>query len=354
MRRLLTLISVLALTFTYRAADAQEVYERENGIYESEAIELSAPLASGSNVQIASTAMLSGRIVLTAEDTDTMKVVYIKAAKATSKSQAIDFIDLISVDIGGRADAPVVKLRAPNPAPWSGTNYSGMVEVEVIVPLDCGIVVDAQVYDISAVGPFRSFEVENSLGRLEVSRVSEKLNVSTANRRVTLEDINGDIQAATTNSSLIARGVTSLQEQARFRNEGGDIRIEGLVGSLNIRNSFGRVTVEGFEARGENSAIRGSSGPIFVEVISMPNGQLSVTNRQEDIELSVPDTLAAYYTLSVGDEGMIEVSNFPFQADLIQRDRLSLQSGESDVDIRGTIKGIGNIYVRGRTGGGNE
>ena len=335
-------------------AGAQEVYERKAGVYESEAIKASQPLKPGSRIQIASTNKLSGEIKLVTDDTDSLRVLYVKVAKAASKSQAIDFIDLISVDIGGRPEAPVVKLRAPNPTPWEGTNYSGSVEVALVVPRDCEIVIDAQVYDVSAVGPFRSVEIPASLGRLEISDVNGKLNVATVNRRVSLENVTGDIEASTTNSSLIARSIVCLKEQARFRNEGGDIRIEGLTGSVNIRNSYGRVTVEGFDIRGENSSIRGASGPIFVEIVGMNDGQLSLSNRQEDIEINVPDTLAAYYTLSVGEEGVIEVSNFPFRADLIQRDRLSLQAGESDADIRGSIKGAGNIYVRGRAGGGDE
>jgi hypothetical protein len=82
----------------------------------------------------------------------------------------------------------------------------------------------------------------------------------------------------------------------------------------------------------------------------MTEGQLVVSNRQEDIEITVPDTLSAFYTLSVDDDGIIEATNFPFTPDLVERNRLNLQSGDGRVDILGSVKGKGNIYIRGRSG----
>jgi hypothetical protein len=158
------------------------------------------------------------------------------------------------------------------------------------------------------------------------------------------------VSAATTNSSLMAENITSVKDQARFRNDGGDIEITGLVGTLDIKNSYGRITVENFESRGRSSYIRGASGPISIELVSMTEGQLVVSNRQEDVEITVPDTLSAFYTLSVDDDGIIEASNFPFTPDLVERNRLNLQSGDGRVDILGSVKGKGNIYVRGRSG----
>jgi hypothetical protein len=82
----------------------------------------------------------------------------------------------------------------------------------------------------------------------------------------------------------------------------------------------------------------------------MDEGQVVVTNRQEDVDISVPDSLSAFFTLSVDEGGVIKASNFSFTPDLVQRSRLSLQSGDGRADIRGSVKGSGNIYVRGRTG----
>lgn len=350
MKSSLWLLTAMILVGLVSVGTTQEVYQRAKGQWMTEEIVAVVPVTANATILIASAIHLSGELTITATEGDSLRVVYAKVAKATNRSQAIDFIDLISVVLEGRPDAPTVKLRSPNPAPWSGTNHSGRVEAEIFVPHGAEVEINAQTFDVTVRGPLRVLEIPESLGRLDITEVTERLDVSTANRRVTVRNITGKISVATTNSSLIAESITSLDEQARFRNDGGDIRINGLVGSINARNSFGRITVENFEPCGEGSYIRGASGPVAVEITRMTEGQVVITNRQEDIDISVPDTLSAFYTLSVGDDGVIEASNFSFTPDLVQRSRLNLQSGTGQVDIRGSIKGKGNIYVRGRAG----
>jgi hypothetical protein len=343
--------SVMALLSLLGAsALAQEVIEREAGVFATEKIALTRATVRTAKIQLASAVHLTGTIRITTEKGDSLRIKYAKVAKATDRSQAIDFIDLISVVIEGRPEAPIIKMRAPNPAPWAGTDYYGRVELEIIVPTDVEIEVLAPTFDVTAIGPLRALDIPESLGGLEISRITRRLNVTTANRRVTLNDITGQISAATTNSSLIAENITSLDDQARFRNEGGDIELVGMVGSVNIKNNYGRITVEKFDARGQSSTIRGTSGPVSIEIIGMKDGQLVVSNRQEDVELVVPDTLSAFYSLSVDDDGVIEASGFPFTPDLVERNRLNLQSGDGRIDISATVKGKGNIYIRGRSG----
>lgn len=329
-------------------ATAQEVHKRRSGVFATESISAAMPISQKARIVIASTAFLSGSISITTATTDSLKVTYVKIAKAANRSMAIDFIDLISVLVEGRPEAPIIKLRSPNPAPWSGTNYSGRVEAEIEVPPGVEIEINATKFDVTVQGPLRALDIPESLGRLEISGITERLTAITSNRRVFVSDVTGKIVIATSNSSLTAKSLTSLDGQARLRNEGGNIRITDFVGSINIRNSFGRITLEQFLPRGEGSYIRSASGPVTIDILEMTEGQLVVTNRQEDIDITVPDTLSAFYSLSVGDGGVIEATNFPFTPDMVQPNRLSLQSGDGLVEITGSIKGKGNIYIRGR------
>ncbi|MCD6250222.1 MAG: hypothetical protein J7J98_07840 [candidate division Zixibacteria bacterium] len=349
MRSKLWLLSAILVVCLAEAGTAQEVFERRRGIFETETITVAMPINPTTKVVIASTTYLSGDLTITSSESDSLRVVYKKVAKTSSKSEAIDYIDLISVVLEDHSDNLVVKLRSPNPAPWSGTNNSGRVEAEIFVPLGTEVEISAQIFDVTVNGPIRGIDIPNSLGRLDITGITEHLYVVTANRRISLTDITGEISATTTNSSLIAKAITTTDSQARFRNDGGDIKINGLIGSINARNSFGRITIEGFEPRGEISYIRGTSGPVAIEISSMGEGQVVVTNRHEDIDISVPDSLSAFFSLSVDEDGIIEVNNFSFTPDLVQRSRLSLQSGDGLADIRGSVKGSGNIYVRGRT-----
>lgn len=333
------------------SASAQEVVERESGVFATEKIPIRKAVGRRAKIQLAAAVNLSGTIRIATQGSDSLDIKYVKTAKAADRSQAIDFIDLISVVVEGRPGSPVIKMRAPNPAPWSGTDdYNGRVELEIVAPSDAEIEILAPPFDVTAVGPLRSLDVPESLGGMDISNITENLNITTANRAVSLRDITGQISVVTSRESLIARDIKSLEDQARFRNEGGDIELIGVVGSVNIKNTYGRITVEKFTSRGQGSFIRGTSGPVSVEVVDMQEGQLVVSNRQEDIEIVVPDTLSAFYSLSVDDDGVIEASNFSFTPDLVERNRLNLQSGDGHIDIGATVKGKGNIFIRGRSG----
>jgi hypothetical protein len=342
------LVTMIVLTAT--TVSGQEVLEREGNVFATEQLSMARLIAPKAKVLVASAVHLSGTIKITSHESDSLLVRYVKVAKAGDRSQAIDFIDVISVVIDGRSDSPVIEMRSPNPAPWSGTDYSGMVEAEIIAPTGCEIEVRAQAYDVTVIGPLRALTIPESLGKLEISDIAERLNVATANRQIKLSNIKGQVSAVTSNSTLLAENITSLEDQARFRNDGGDIEINGLVGTLDIKNSYGRITIERFESRGRSSYVRGASGPISIEVEAMTEGQLVVSNRQEDVEIAVPDTLSAFYTLSVDDDGIIEATNFSFTPDLVEHNRLNLQSGDGRVDILGSVKGKGNIYIRGKSG----
>jgi len=344
-----------ALTFVLlmligTAASAQEINDRKNGLFETDSIWLKAEVGSVRDLIIQSASNLSGALSIRAAEQSTVRVIFKKRAKAKNRSMATDYIDLIDVTLDVLPNKITVKLRAPNPAPWSGTNYSGSVQAELVVPVGSRIEIEAPLYDVTAEGPFEEIIISESLGRLEIANISKRVMVASVNRRVLLKNISGQISASTSNSSLRATNINTGENQAKFRNSGGDIRIEGFVGRINAKNSYGRITILDFEPRGQSNHIRCSSGPITLEISRMSEGQLVVANRHEDIDISVPDTLSAYLTLSVDDDGIIEATHFPFVSDLVQRNRLSLVAGEGDVNISGTVRGKGNIYIRGTKG----
>ena len=345
------LIAVFVLTLVLAtAARSQEIYEGASGVYYTDTLTVKLAAHPGGNLVIKSAAHLTGTLLLQKGDDDRILVKYVKRAKAGSRSQAIDFIDLISVSAYDRPSEAIIELRAPNPAPWNDTDYYGSVTAVVILPAYSVVEIDAYYFDVTVDGPLRSVVIPESLGRLEISHITEKLEVNTANRRVNLKDVNGNISASTTNSSLIAEQITSSEGQARFSNDGGDIRVTDFKGAINAKNSYGRITIEGFRPVGQSSFIRGASAPIVIQVVNMTEGQLVVSNRDEDIDLTVPADISAFFSLNVGENGAIEATNFPFTTDLVQRNRLNLISGDGTVDVSGSIRGEGNIYVRGSRG----
>ena len=326
--------------------EAQEIIEESRNLYSTRELISKSAAAKHDMVIIRSASTLQGSLNISTSKDDKIFLAYTKKARTDSRSTAIDYIDQIAVSLIKVPGGVKLDLRAPNPAPWTEREM-GSVDVNLTIPELCKVEIDASYFDIEAEGPFEEFVVPGSLGRIHVSEVTSEFDVVTSNRRLQIEDISGHIKAVTTNSILIARNVKALDGQAVFRNEGGDIKIHGVSGEINVRNSYGRTKIEMFEATGRKSYVKSQYGPIEIELTRVGDGQLIVTNRYEDIEISLPADVSAEFSLAVEEEGKIEVYNFPFKPDLILQNRLSLISGDGAALISGSIRGKGDVYVRG-------
>jgi hypothetical protein len=329
---------------------SQQVLEKEPGLFSTGEIGSKATVQQQKKLLIRSAESLSGELTIKTGSSDVIELKYYKQARTKRKATGVDYIDLISVILDTRPDNIVLEMRAPNPPPWDKETEEGIVLAELVVPEDFGIIIQAASFDVTANGPFSSVVVLESLGKIEISEVFESLDVSTSNRRVKLENISGIISASTTNAALTAKSITCKEKAARFRNESGDITIEGAEGTLDIRNKFGRIDVTGFISKGSGNFIRGSSGPILVELLKIGDGDLVISNEYEDIELTLANNLSATLSLKVGEEGVIKTSEFKFSTDLVEHNRLNLILGEGVANISASIRDKGNIYVRGREG----
>jgi hypothetical protein len=342
--------SVACLLMFVVTATSQEIVEKEKGFFSTKDLKLVTTITPQRTLFIKSAVGLSGKLEFQTDPGKNVTVTYTKQARAADRAKGIDFIDLITVSLTSAPDQVRLEMRAPNPAPWKKSDEAGTVEAVITLPENCLVDIDASSFDVSATGPFKSFVVHSSLGQLQVSDVTGALDITTSNRRITLEKISGDISASTTNESIIARDIVSATGQAKFRNDGGAIKIDRINGRVNIKNSYGRIDISDYRPTGTGNFIRNSYGPIILEIAQMKEGQLVVTNQYEGIELTVPDTLSAVLSLKVDEEGVIDAKSLPFRTDLVEHNRLSLRAGKGEADISASIRGKGNISVRGVKG----
>jgi hypothetical protein len=337
---------VAAILIAPATAVAQQVFPKGDGAWATEEIALAGQATSVSALRIMAAAELRGRLTITTHESDRLEVTYIKRAKTASRSDAINYIDLLAIALDFLPKEARLELRAPNPSPWAKRGDDASMDVAVRVPVKWKIAVEATYYDVTAEGPFSAVVIKPSLGRLSVSKVDGVVDLATANRRVDIEDVTGRISVTTSNAMLAGHGIVSLTEPARFRNEAGEVDISDVRGAVNITNEYGRISVTAFDPAGAASLIRGGQAPITIELGQVSAG-LVVSNRNEDIDIAVPSGLSAMLHLAVDDNGLIEATGFPFTTDLVQPTRLTLIAGGGEVDISGKIRGEGNIYVRG-------
>lgn len=340
----------LLVVLTATTALAQEIVEKEQGLFSTKDLKANIGAGSSNRLVIRSAVRLSGEITIKADNVTTVSLTYTKQARTGTRSKGMDYIDLIAVTLDQGVEQNRLEMRAPNPAPWDKGDEAGIVTADLVVPRNCDIEIDASGFDVTAEGPFRGFVVHPSLGKIEVREVSGKLDITTANQRVSVSQISGDIAVATTNAAIVASDIVSRNEAARFRNEAGDMKISDFTGALNARNSYGRIDLLRFEPRGEPSFVRGNSAPVIIELSGMKDGRLVLTNQYEDIELTVPDTISASFALSVDEDGSIEATNLQFKSDLVEKDRLNLHTRAGAAEVSASIRGKGRIYLRGAKG----
>lgn len=344
------IIALSLLLFGAGAPDtsfAQDIFQAENGVFSTSDLKLSTSVDARRKILIRATSNLRGRLSIKTADKAQASVIYAKQAKTDSRTRAFDYIDLMSVSLDRFPEYIRLDLRAPNPAPWSADRESGSIEAQLTIPAGCDVEIEALYFDVYAEGPFAALINRSSLGRLEITDVTKSLEITTSNRRVNLTKISGDISVTTSNATLYANQVTSPTRAARFRNDGGDIKIENLTGQVNVKNSYGRIDILGFLAFGEGNFIRGASGPIAIELQSLEKGQLVVSNRYEDIEIMMPSDISAFFSLAVDDDGIIDASNFTFTPTLVKPNRLAFSAGTGEVDVSASIRGKGNILITG-------
>ena len=341
------LIVLIALIGFAPIVAGQEIFPSGNGMFSTADLRIKAKVESQHRILIRATSNIVGQITIETAGEQAVNVVYNKMAKTTSRSRAFDYIDLMSVSLDRFPDQIRLDLRAPNPAPWNSETEEGSIDARVTVPPGWDVEIEAIYFDVAATGPFAGMIVRSSLGRLTVTDVTRQLELATANRRINIERIAGDITVSTTNAKLVGHDISAKEKAARFRNDGGDIELDEVVGQVNVRNSFGRIDITNFAASGEGNFIRGASGPISLELSEMKDGQLVVNNRYEDIEIRMPDDISAYFSLSVDEGGAVYASNFRFMPDLVKPTRLAFTAGLGKVGISSSVRGKGNILITG-------
>ncbi len=344
------LLTTFVLSFgiflsAYLQASSQEIFEESEGLFSTRELTDTIAMGADKKVVIRSASTLQGSIYITTADKDEVSISYLKKSKTDSRSKAIDFIDLIAVHLDRNPEGVRLDLRAPNPAPWTDPDIV-LVKVELVVPENCVIEVEAPYFNLTADGPFEAVIVPSSLGKLEICDVTKQLRLETANSRVSIERISGDISVTTSNSLLSAKEISSTRKQARFRNDGGDIEIDGFTGEINVKNNYGRIEIANFELHSGRNIIRGFSAPIVIGITRITDAQVVISNRFEDIEIAVPADLSARLSLSVEEGEKIEANGFPFKTDLVQPNRLNLVTGDGEALISAAVRGKGNIYVR--------
>lgn len=343
-------IVAMILALSGQALMAEKVTSRKAGIFVGVDFEEDFDFPEGEILTINSAATLSGSIVVTA-GAERARIVYRKALKTGSKSEAKEFAEAIKVEIDRDSEGPVLSLRAPSNAPWSGTNKSGKLELEVFLPDDRSLIFNTSYFDIEAIGPFAELTVTESLSRIRVENVRLATNIKVSNRPLTAVNLSGKLAISNKYGRIKLERVNTGEETGTVRNEHGEIIINSYQGSLDVRTSYDRLTARNLYLTGSKNRIKNVSAPILLEFDSLNTGNFRINNQYEQITLNIAGQVAARFICKNGETGRVVVEHMTIEPTLVYDNRLEFTAG-SDIganaaEVRISAKEAGNIIING-------
>jgi hypothetical protein len=328
---------------------ADSVFPVGNDRFMSEEIVLESAITSEGKVLISSASNLSGRLNISVGESGKAVLEFRKLLKTGSETEANDYAGLIKADMKESSDGLRVFLRAPNPAPWEGTDNSAKINGRLLLPPNCRIDIDADYFDFIVEGPFKSIENRSSLGRLEVRGITERVNLSSVSEDIVLEDISGEISVATNNADIRINSMTTNSVPARIRNENGSVIIDGLKGGIDVKIDYGKLRISGADLVGLSSSIRAVYSSIKLGAVEVSNAEVDIADVDEDVELTLPADISARMILKVTSDGEIHTANLPVRPTTVDSNRLELIAGGGESLIKVDIEGGGDIVVEGTT-----
>ncbi len=339
----LFLVLLISISLSAFGEDVTEA----DGRFATKKTELRTAIIPGTKILINSARHLSGRLYIVADSPGVALFQYKKLLKVDEKSEAVDYADMIDISFEKTPAGLRILLKAPNPAPWSGTDNSASVEGELHLPPNTPLEISADYFDLNIEGPLKSVENMSSFGRLEVQKITDRLNLTTSNQDIIASDISGEIFLATTNADIRIENMNTGETPAQIRNQSGNVNITQAHGAIDIRDSYGKIKLEDIYLTQSGSQIASSYGPVKMTLAEISKADLSMTNSNDDIELQVPEGIAASFDLAVSSEGEIDASGLPMKPIGVDDKTLEFKCGSGGSEIRIKITGDGNIYLKG-------
>jgi hypothetical protein len=327
-------------------ASAENLTKKSEGHFITDKTPGKLAMKPGQRLIIHAASTLAGEMNLKAGGND-CRFEYWKLLKTPTKVEAADYAKLIGVEVETIQDAVVLSFHAPVPAPWSGTNNSGRLSIDIKIPEGCPVEVNTAYFDVTAVGPFSEFTVTESLSKVDIAKVIGGVDVKVSNRPLNIKDVVGKVAASNKYDRIRLENIDTGDDLGIVSNEHGEIIIEGYRGGLDVRTSYDRLVGQHLFLTGDRNRVKNISALISLSFDSLTTGSIRVNNQYENISLEIAHRVDAEFICKIGENGLITADHLDFVPDLVDESRLEFTSGEGQAEVRVTARGSGEITING-------
>lgn len=325
---------------------AQTVTKTRNGAFMSAEEEGRVSMAAGQLLRINAASTLGGKIVLQAGGSE-CRYRYQKVLKASTKTEAVEFAALITIEVEKLKEGVVMSLRAPASAPWTGTAGSGRLEIHIAIPDSCLLEINTAYFDIEAVGPFAGFTVSESLSQVSVDNVRGPVDVKVSNRPIIIKNVTGPLLATNKYSRIRLENIDTGDGMGTIRNEHGEVTIDVYRGGIDVRTSYDRIIGQHLAVTGTKNRFRNVSAVINLALDSLTAGALRVNNMYDQILLEIGNRVDAAFICKTEGESTITAEHMDMEPTLVYENRLEFTTGTAAAEVRLTAKGSGDIIITG-------
>lgn len=294
---------------------------------------------------------LSGDLVLTVGKADSVRVKIHKVLRVESAQIASELDTEIEVDLAEVGNSVRIDIHTPTGAPWEGTNWGVTLELVISIPPGWDLEFDTRHFEYDLTGPFRDVVIATEFGRVQLSKVSRRVDVRGSYTGVELADVKGAITVKTSYADLVVRGaIPDVDRPVRLANSNGPITVIELAGALVAETQYAPIRLDKISLVGSTSRIMGENASVDFNIVEFGRARLEIESGYAPVRLQVPAHLSARLDITVGRGGTIRTTGLEIQThpDLLGRRRLEGTCGTGDgiIDIRAS--GTSFVELAGR------
>ncbi len=218
---------------------------------------------------------------------------------ATIDTRGRVYVETIKGDLVVRDEYAAVEIRdVEGKVTVSNTDSSVSVE-KVTKP----VVIEGQGCQVTATGLGDTLKLSTSHKRVQVENVASNVNMDTRYANVSVREVKGNLDFAS-NSDHIS--LDDIRGYLKIKADGSDVQANAVAGSVEIFTTRKDVTVNNFA---NSCKIVNEYGDVTLSTGSAIKGDLSVKNKNGDIELFLPES-AAFQIDATARNGRVD-SDFP-------------------------------------------
>ncbi len=245
-----------------------------------------------------------------------------------AESRLIDLTGNVTVDARGSVNVRGIKgdvMVRNEYSPVEIREVTGKVTVsdtDSTVTVDTvskAVVIDAQGCQVNASNLTETCKVIGSHKRIQLSQIDSNVSLDSRYATVTLKDVKGNLDVTSNSDRLTLDNVGGY---VKVKAEGSGIHADVVKGPVEIFTNRKDVTVNNFE---NSCKITNEYGDVTLSTGSLGKGELSVTNKNGNIDVFLPDN-AAFQIDATARNGNVE------------SDFTGLESTQGPGDV-GTLKG---------------